>query len=160
MSLQTVKQELRSLSIIFSKTAEYTNTVNSTINNANMANAIDIIEPSKRLLQFLYNNSRYVETAGSDFRKELEIILADYTNDMADWANLALVIADKLTNVVDMAQSLYVLYVASESLGVSGYPNDYPQIKQVCADLTKFSSDSAKLAKQATYWDETLVERR
>ena len=160
MSLQTVKQELRSLSIIFSKTAEYTNTVNSTINNANMANAIDIIEPSKRLLQFLYNNPRYVETAGSDFRKELEIILADYTNDMVDWANFALVIADKLTNVVDMAQSLYVLYVASESLGVSGYPNDYSQIKQVCADLTKISSDSAKLAKQATYWDNTLVERR
>lgn len=157
MSLKTVKDELKTLSVSFYEISSKTNTVANIIATVSTPNVEDVIVPSEKLQYLIENNTQFIEKANEDFREELEIILLDYSNEISDYIENAYEVVGLLGDVISDAIEIAICYEIAESEGTS-CPLSAEDLEPYLDELQEFSTLCKGLAEESRKWDDDLVE--
>lgn len=157
MSLKTVKDELKTMSVSFYEISSKTNTVANIIATVSTPNVEDVIVPSEKLQYLIENNTQFIEKANEDFREELEIILLDYSNEISDYIENAYEVVGLLGDVISDAIEIAICYEIAESEGTS-CPLSAEDLEPYLDELQEFSTLCKGLAEESRKWDDDLVE--
>ena len=157
MSLKTVKDELKTMSVSFYEISSKTSTVANIIATVSTPNVEDVIVPSEKLQYLIENNTQFIEKANEDFREELEIILLDYSNEISDYIENAYEVVGLLGDVISDAIEIAICYEIAESEGTS-CPLSAEDLEPYLDELQEFSTLCKGLAEESRKWDDDLVE--
>lgn len=157
MSLKTVKEELTNLSNTFADVATKCNTVANEIAIVSTTNVQDVITPATQLQLLIANNARYIEKSNSDFRGELEIILADYSDEISKYIAESYSLVQLLGEVISLATEIYHYNYIAVSLGID-CPYTADELKPYSREVQEFSVLCRGLAEESRKWSYELVE--
>lgn len=157
MSLKTVKEELTNLSNTFADVATKCNTVANEITIVATTNIQDVITPATQLQLLIANNARYIEKANSDFRGELEIILADYSNEISKYIAESYSLVQLLGVVISLAKEIYDYNYIAIGMGLD-CPYTADELRPYSREIQEFSTLCRGLAEESRKWSYDLVE--